>query len=242
MKIIPILMYHQVDDMPPSGSPLRGMTVSPQRFAQHMRFLKTWGFQGLSMRELEPYLSGSLSGRVVGITFDDGYANTHTNALPILRQFGYTATCYAVSRLVGGHNHWDTASGMATKALMDISAWREWIDLGMDVGSHTCDHIDLSQSDETTVRHQIQRSKSELEHMLGTEVRHFCYPYGRFLPEHPSWVQQAGYVTATTTRRGRVPSDLKPAAAFTLPRVLVNHRSTWLHMALKLFSRYEEGR
>ena len=241
MKTIPILMYHQVDDMPPSGAPLRGMTVSPQRFAQHMRFLKNWGFQGLSMRDLEAYLNGSLSGRVVGITFDDGYANTHTNAMPILRQFGYTATCYAVSHHIGGHNQWDAASGMATKALMDISAWREWVAAGMDVGSHTCDHIDLSQSDEAAVRHQIQHSKSALEHMLGTEVRHFCYPYGRFLPEHPAWVQQAGYVSATTTQRGRATSALGPAA-FTLPRVLVNHRSTWAHMALKLFTGYEEGR
>jgi peptidoglycan/xylan/chitin deacetylase (PgdA/CDA1 family) len=161
--------------------------------------------------------------------------------MPILRQFGFTATCYAVSRHIGGHNHWDAASGMATKALMDISAWREWVAADMDVGSHTCDHIDLSQSDEATVRHQIQRSKSELEQMLGTEVRHFCYPYGRFLPEHPDWVQQAGYVSATTTQRGRATSALGPAA-FTLPRVLVNHRSTWAHMALKLFTRYEEGR
>jgi peptidoglycan/xylan/chitin deacetylase (PgdA/CDA1 family) len=77
--------------------------------------------------------------------------------------------------------------------------------------------------------------------MLGTEVRHFCYPYGRFLPEHPDWVQQAGYVSATTTQRGRATSALGPAA-FTLPRVLVNHRSTWAHMVLKLFTRYEEGR
>jgi len=241
MKTIPILMYHQVDDMPPSGAPLRGMTVSPQRFAQHMRFLKTWGFQGLSMRDLEPYLNGSLSGRVVGITFDDGYANTHANALPILRQFGYTATCYAVSHHIGGHNQWDAASGMATKALMDISAWREWVAADMDVGSHTCDHIDLSQSDEATVRHQIQRSKSALEQMLGTEVRHFCYPYGRVLPEHTALGQQAGDVSATTTQRGRAISALGPAA-FTLPRVLVNHRSTWAHMALKLFTGYEEGR
>jgi len=60
---IPILMYHQVDEMPPAGTPLRGMTVSPQRFAQHMRLLKTWGFQGLSMRDLEPYLSGYEEGR-----------------------------------------------------------------------------------------------------------------------------------------------------------------------------------
>ena len=238
---IPILMYHQVDEMPPAGAPLRGMTVSPQRFAQHMRLLKTWGFQGLSMRDLEPYLTGRSKGRVVGITFDDGYANTHANALPILRTWGHTATCYAVSHHMGGHNHWDAKAGMATKALMDVQAWHEWVGSGMDVGSHTCDHIDLSQLDETTVRQQIQHSKAELEQKLGIEVRHFCYPYGRFLTDHPAWVEQAGYVTATTTQRGRVQTALGPAA-FTLPRVLVNHRSTWAHLALKLFTRYEEGR
>jgi len=241
MMSIPILMYHQVDEMPPAGAPLRGMTVSPQRFAQHMRLLKTWGFQGLSMRDLEPYLNGRLRGRVVGITFDDGYANTHANALPILQAWGHTATCYAVSHHMGGHNHWDASTGVATKALMDIQAWREWVGSGMDVGSHTCDHIDLSQSDEATVRQQIQRSKAELEQKLGMDVRHFCYPYGRFLPHHPDWVAQAGYASATTTQRGRVHSALGPAA-FTLPRVLVNHRSTWAHMALKLFTGYEEGR
>jgi peptidoglycan/xylan/chitin deacetylase (PgdA/CDA1 family) len=241
MKTIPILMYHQVDEMPPSGAPLQGMTVSPQRFERQMRLLKTWGFQGLSMRDLEPYLNGRLKGRVVGITFDDGYANTHANALPILHALGYTATCYAVSHLIGGYNQWDANSGMATKALMDLQAWREWVGIGMDVGSHTCDHIDLSQSDEATVRQQIQRSKAELEQMLGLEVRHFCYPYGRFLPDHPAWVKQAGYVSATTTQRGRVQSA-SGLDAFTLPRVLVNHRSTWAHMALKLFTRYEEDR
>jgi peptidoglycan/xylan/chitin deacetylase (PgdA/CDA1 family) len=77
--------------------------------------------------------------------------------------------------------------------------------------------------------------------MLGLEVRHFCYPYGRFLPDHPAWVKQAGYVSATTTQRGRVQSA-SGLDAFTLPRVLVNHRSTWAHMALKLFTRYEEDR
>lgn len=241
MKPIPILMYHQVDDMPPSGAPLRGMTVSPQRFEQHMRWLKSWGFQGLSMRDLEPYLSGQMSGRVVGITFDDGYANTHANALPVLTAMGHTATCYAVSHHMGGHNHWDAPLGVARKTLMDLAAWREWVAAGMDVGSHSCDHIDLTQSDEASVRDQIQRSKAELEQNLGLEVRHFCYPYGRYLPHHPEWVAQAGYVSATTTQRGRVRSA-SGISAFQLPRVLVNHRSTWGHLALKLFTRYEEGR
>ena len=69
---IPILMYHQIDEPPARGTPLRGLVVSPRSFAWQMNMLRILGFRGLSMRDLEPYLLGQKQGRVVGITFDDG--------------------------------------------------------------------------------------------------------------------------------------------------------------------------
>lgn len=104
---IPILMYHQIDVPPPSGTPLRGLVVSPGSFDRQMLLLKLLGYRGLSMRDLEPYLKGEKKGKVVGITFDDGYQNNLHNALPILKKFGFTATCYAVSGMIGGTNSWD---------------------------------------------------------------------------------------------------------------------------------------
>ena len=239
MKTIPILMYHQIDEVPPPGVALRNLTVSPASFERQMKRLKHWGFRGLSMRDLEPYLRGELRDRVVVITFDDGYVNTHDNALPILKKHGFTATCYAVSHQIGGHNLWDMPMGMLQKPLMNASAWKHWIESGMDVGSHTCDHIDLSQADEALAKLQIEQSKLELEQMFGVSVRHFCYPYGRFLPPHLEWVAKAGYVSATTTQRGRV-HTCQAVNQFSLPRVLVNHRTTWAHLGLKLFTAYED--
>jgi len=40
-----------------------------------MWLLKVFGFKGLSMGELQPYLEGKKTGKVVGITFDDGFKN-----------------------------------------------------------------------------------------------------------------------------------------------------------------------
>jgi peptidoglycan/xylan/chitin deacetylase (PgdA/CDA1 family) len=80
---IPILVYHQIAGAPPKGSPFRGLYVAPAAFARQMAWLKLLGYKGLSMGALQPYLRGELSGKVVGITFDDGYRNNLTHALPV---------------------------------------------------------------------------------------------------------------------------------------------------------------
>lgn len=236
--IIPILMYHQIDVPPARGTPLRGLVVSPDAFARQMWLLKLMGYRGLSMRDLEPYLKGEKQGKVTGITFDDGYQNNLHNALPALKRYGFTATIYAVSGMMGGTNLWDQGL-VAEKPLMTLSDWHAWIDSGMDVGSHTRTHADLSVLDASQATKEIQDSRRELEQNLGCEVRHFCYPYGRYSAEHARMATQAGYLTATTTRRGRVHAgdDLMQ-----LRRVLVAHSTSMLQLALKLATNYEDRR
>lgn len=233
---IPILMYHQIDVPPPSGTPLRGLVVSPGSFARQMSSLKAMGYRGLSMRDLEPYLRGEAVGKVVGVTFDDGYQNNLAHALPVLLRHGFTATCYAVSALFGGSNTWDKGQ-VAQKPLMDASEWREWCNAGMDVGSHTRHHVDLTQLDESLAMREILSSKEELQDKLGGEVRHFCYPYGRFTPVHARLASQAGYVTATTTRRGRVRVGDDP---FTLKRIMVACSTYLPQFWLKVATAYED--
>ena len=95
---IPILTYHQIDEAPAKGAPFRSLYVSPSAFSRQMGLLKILGYQGLSMSALQPYLSGNRTGKVVGITLDDGYLNNLTHALPVLERHGFSATCYVVSK------------------------------------------------------------------------------------------------------------------------------------------------
>jgi peptidoglycan/xylan/chitin deacetylase (PgdA/CDA1 family) len=238
MRAIPILMYHQIDTPPPSGTPLRGLVVSTASFSRQMALLRLLGYRGLSMHQLEPYIKGERHGRVVGITFDDGYRNNFENALPILAKHAFTATCYAVSRMIGGTNFWDSGK-VAEKALMSQAELRKWTAGGMDVGSHTQTHADLNRLSAENARQQIAHSKFELEDVLGCEVRHFCYPYGRFGSVHSRMVQDAGYQTATTTRRGRVQVGDDP---MTLRRVLVAQATHLPNFFLKILTQYEDRR
>jgi len=235
---IPILMYHQIDEPPSRGTPLRGLVVSTASFARQMGLLKLLGYRGLSMPDLEPYLRGEKQGKVVGITFDDGYQNNIRNALPILAKHGFTATCYGVSSMIGGTNSWDRGI-VAEKPLMTAIEWQAWHDAGMDIGSHTRTHAKLTELPPEEARAQITESKRELEQALGCEVRHFCYPYGKFGPEHCTMAKDAGYITATTTQRGRNHSGANPHA---LRRIMVARATNLALFAAKVMTGYEDRR
>ncbi|GAB4215068.1 MAG: polysaccharide deacetylase family protein [Rhodoferax sp.] len=234
---IPILVYHQIALAPPRGAPYRSLYVSPQAFARQMRWLKRWGWQGLSMPALMPYLRGQKTGRVVGITFDDGYRNNLEHAAPVLQALGFSATCYAVSAKLGGANDWDASQGIAAAALMDAAELRQWCAAGLDVGAHTRQHRDLCQCSMVQAKDEISLSKTELSAQIGQSVEHFCYPYGRFDASHRAQVAQAGFASATSTERGRAQAGDDLLA---LPRVPVLRATTLPVFWLKLATPYED--
>lgn len=236
---IPILVYHQIETAPPKGQPFRSLYVSPSVFSRQMYMLRLLGYRGLSMGNLQPYLAGERSGKVVGITFDDGYVNNLVNALPVLQRHGFSSTCYAVSGLAGQTNKWDEHLGIARTPLMDETQMRQWVAGGQEMGSHTRSHVNLVESADKTSETEIALGKSELEVMLGGPIRHFCYPYGRYELKHVGMARQLGFATATTTQRSRC---LAGDDVLEIPRVPVL-RSTSLPMFwIKIATGYEDRR
>jgi peptidoglycan/xylan/chitin deacetylase (PgdA/CDA1 family) len=229
---IAILSYHQTDQPPPRGTPVRSLVLPPWRLAVQLRTLRLMGWQGLSMRELAPFLRGEKTGKVFGITFDDGYRNNLRHALPILHGLGFTATLFMVSGQVGGSNVWDHAAGVPPSPLMNARELHDWLDAGMEVGSHTRNHVNLADCDDATAREEIIGSRLDLEALLRVPVRSFCYPYGAHRPEQADLVREAGYTSATTivSARTRGTDDM-----FRLPRVSIELHDpiarTVLHVA-----------
>jgi peptidoglycan/xylan/chitin deacetylase (PgdA/CDA1 family) len=234
---IPILTYHQIAEAPPEGTPYRSLVVDPEDFARQMAFLRLMGYQGLSMSALLPYLRGEKVGKVVGITFDDGYLNNLTNALPALRRNGFSATCYVVSQLIGHSNEWDLDVGVPSSTLMDALQLRAWVAGGQEVGAHTRNHVHLNQLDDKACLAEIAGCKLELEKLTGGAVTHFCYPYGEFETRHVQMVRNHGYLSATTTQRSRSHAG---EDMMRLPRVPVARRTTLLALWMKLRTRYED--
>lgn len=233
---IPILTYHQIAHPPARGAAFRSLYVSPERFKQQMWLLKILGYQGLSMRDLMPYLRGEKFGKVVGITLDDGYLNNLTEAMPVLLSHGFTATCYVVSQLLGKSNEWDHAIGIEPAALMNAQHIQEWSKGGLEIGAHTRKHVNLVQASPEEMDAEIHHCRTELEHILGQTVDQFCYPFGIYDGRHPPLVQEAGYAAATTTHRGLVTHG---ADMLQLRRIPVVRSTYWPQFLLKVLTRYE---
>ncbi|WP_457306663.1 polysaccharide deacetylase family protein [Polaromonas sp. P5_E6] len=236
---IPILVYHQIAEAPPKGSPFRGLYVAPAAFARQMAWLKLLGYTGLSMSALQPYLQGERSGRVIGITFDDGYRNNLTHALPALVKHGFSSTCYAVSGLLGKTNIWDENIGIPQTPLMDEAEIRQWVAGGQEIGSHTHRHVNLLETDESGCRQEMVLGKTGLEAVIARPVEHFCYPYGHYEARHVELVRELGFATATTTQRSRCHSG---ADLLQLPRVPVLRSTTLPVFWLKIATAYEDRR
>ena len=236
---IPVLVYHQIDAAPVKGSPFRSLYVSPAAFARQMRLLKWLGYTGLSMTGLQPYLTGEKQGKVVGITFDDGYLNNLKHALPVLARYGFSSTCYAVSSLLGKTNIWDEQIGIAQTLLMNEVETRQWISGGQEIGSHTRSHINLMESGDDICSAEILQGRTELEAAIDAPVSHFCYPYGRYEARHKAMVGKRGFVTATTTQRSRCHAGCE---MLEIPRVPVLRSTSLIMFWIKLASGYEDRR
>jgi peptidoglycan/xylan/chitin deacetylase (PgdA/CDA1 family) len=177
-------------------------------FDRQMSVLRRLGYRSVPLTSL----SGRFEPRSVVITFDDGYENFWSSALPSLKRHGYTSTVFVVANLIGKTNEWDAAKGDATEALMTLDQIRRAAKEGTDFGSHTLDHADLSVLPKEEAWRQIADSKAVLQQTLGIEVPTFCYPYGRKTPEVQAMVGRAGYRLACSTEKGLNTAATNPLA------------------------------
>ena len=103
-------MYHRVaEDGPAELAPYR---VAPALFERQLAYLRRHGYRTITVEEWLQVLAeqdGRIDDRVVALTFDDAYRDFVTDAWPLLREYGFSATVYVATDHVGGHAEWDRA-------------------------------------------------------------------------------------------------------------------------------------
>ncbi len=290
-KRLSIVIFHRVHAQP---DPMFPDEVTAERFDAICAWLSAW-FDVLPLDEaVERLQRRELPSRALCITFDDGYADNHDLALPILRRHRLAATFFIATGFLDGGRMWNdtvveavrrspqamlpaadlglpglgdlplstmedrraaaqavlrTAKYLAPDIrlkVVDRLAQRLGAELpadlmmrsdqvramrsaGMQIGAHTVNHPILARLGGDEARDEIQRSKAELELLLGEPVRLFAFPNGRpvqdYGPRDVALVRELGFSAAVTTAPGA--ASAADTSQYELPRFTPWDRTAW---------------
>jgi len=191
-----ILMYHHVcpvESVPPSGErhSLEGWdyNLGPEDFEFQLESLLRRKFRFVTLDE---YVKRAVelnhgSGRMVAVTFDDGWRDNYDHAFPVLTRMGIPATFFVVS---------GPMSGVADERRMTPAMLREMAAAGMEIGVHSRTHPNLTTLSKEQLDEEIGGCKTELEGMVGQPVRFLAYPGGRFNDAVVRCAQRHGILAA----------------------------------------------
>jgi peptidoglycan/xylan/chitin deacetylase (PgdA/CDA1 family) len=218
---IPILMYHEIV---PREEMKSRLAVEPESCAAQLDLLYDGGFRTLTAHELASALASGdpqLPERPVVLTFDDGYADFHSRALPLLKRYGFSATVFVTTGWVadiGGR-----PSAPPRRPMLNWSQIEEASRCGIEFAAHSHTHPHLDLLSEATMREELTASKVALEDRLGTAVTGLAYPFGysngkvREAARHLAY----GYGCAVRNTMAGAGSNL-----FALPRLTVTRSTT----------------
>ncbi|MDQ3982603.1 MAG: polysaccharide deacetylase family protein [Actinomycetota bacterium] len=206
-----ILCYHSVD--PEWDSPL---AVSPALFAAHLAWLS-------SRRRVVPAeraaaamsRRGSLPRGMTALTFDDGYADLHRHALPVLSRFGVPATVFLVAATLteGRSVDWVDDPPAHELRTLDRGQIREMRDAGVAFGSHSLEHDDLTALTYEECVADLKASREVIEDVVRGDVRLLAYPRGRHDASVRRAAAAAGFEAAFS-----LPERKEPVTPFSVPR------------------------
>lgn len=213
---VPILMYHYISAPPPDADPYRqDLSVPPERFESHLRYLQKQGYTSISLSDLVYHLTQGtpLPSKPIILTFDDGYVDQYTNAFPLLRQYGFHAAFFVITDFVTegrpGYMTWDQL--------------KELVAAGMEIGSHSRNHPDLRGQPLDYLVWQALGSKETIEYYLGITPRFVAYPSGRYDEQTIAVFHSAHFWAGLTTTQG---TEQRSDRLFELQRIRVRGRHT----------------
>jgi peptidoglycan/xylan/chitin deacetylase (PgdA/CDA1 family) len=217
-----VLMYHRVAEV--AHDP-HSLAVSPRRFTQQMAWLKRRRLRGVAIGQLVDAVCSGTDKGLVGITFDDGYADLVDEVPTMLQHYGFSATVFVVTRRLGSVNDWDLDTPWQ---LLDADSVRMVAEAGLEIASHGRTHISLAGIDPAVLRDETYGSRTDLDRLLGAPVRGFAYPYGSVDGPARAAVSGAGYTYACAVFAPRQDQSL-----LALPRIFVGEGDGKVRLAAK---------
>lgn len=218
-----VLCYHSVGE---NGA---RFTLTATEFEKQIAYIASH-YQVILLSELVNRLENGESVQgCVCITFDDGYHDNYTVALPILEKYSVPASVFVITSLMGKTNM--HSSGVSIP-LMSESNLEEARVRGLEILPHTHTHRDSRELSPSEYQDEFDTSHAELENVLqGVVPRILAYPKGRSNEQVQQWLATHRWSAAVGTRGGIV-SEYSPR--YDLERNGIRNTTTWEEFLVKL--------
>lgn len=205
---LPVIMYHSVHGSQPSE-----YVVTPEQLRSDLEWLQKNGYTSVSASQLIDYTRGhgELPEKPVLITFDDGFYNNLSLALPLLEEFDMQAIVSIVGRY--------TDSVAPKDPHYDAYSYLTWEDVELladsgrvEIGSHTydmhcgngirhgCAKIGSESEEEyhKLLLDDLMIMQLETKRCTGITPVVFAYPFGYICRESVPVMRDCGFLVTLT--------------------------------------------
>ena len=180
-----ILTYHSIGDDVPKD--VKGLyNLSEDKFYKQMKYLYDNNYKISTLDNIQK--------NSICITFDDGFLNNFTKALPILEKFDFDFTVFVSPDLIiNNHNN----LYMNTNDLINLSNHSN-----VTIGGHSYNHKRLGNMSTNEAEMEIKSCKHWLERLLKKEIIHFSFPFGNYNNESIELLKKHNFYTSSTVEFG----------------------------------------
>jgi len=215
---IRVLVYHSITDNLIEKE-WEENTTPKDLFDKQLKYLKNNGYVAVSLEKVFAYIKNNviIPDNTVAITFDDGFRNNYTNALPILEKYKFPATIFITVDFLRDYSGSDL--------YLNCSEIKNMIKSGLiSFGSHGLTHRALTTVKKRELDKEISLSKERLENIINNKTIFFAYPFGHsgsYNSNIKQMLKRHGFKAAFTTISGinNFKSD---------PFLLRRNRISWL--------------
>ena len=226
-----ILGYHGVGRRSLTDDPYL-LYVRPERLRLHMETLLAAGFRFVTMADFARRMAadGDRPTGYAAVTFDDGMQDNYEQALPMLSEYGITATVYVLAGTIGEPNPW--MSHELGLRMMNESELRKLVAARWELGAHSMTHPDMSSLTYDACLREMLDSKTAVEQLAGATVETFSYPFGSHGPAAMAAASDAGFIAAVSTGDG-------DDSRFSLRRAMIGGADSFPIAFLKAAASYQ---
>lgn len=185
-----VLSYHRVD------VDKSRYTVSPEAFAEQIRYLRANNYHTLTTDELLKYYQegADLPAKSVLITIDDGHRSSFRHVHQLLSEYGFNALYFPYSDFINN-------GGLSASMMRDMLA-TGFVEFGLHSKTHAALTEQWEQEKEIDYRQRILYELTEptvrIQRITGKTPTSIAYPYGKVNRQVERWSREQGVLLGFT--------------------------------------------